>query len=292
MKKYIINVLQKLFKISSREARVIDNLLHVQLLKASAGKPQIVDDTKPQSWEFSGFSQNGEDGIVEFLVRKLNNCNKYFVEIGSSNGLVNNTSYLAIVQRWTGLMVEGEKTDSDFCRNLLKEFCGGVECLNLFVKTDNISSVVKLMLYKNPDVLSLDIDGNDYYIAKELFNLGVRPKIFIVEYNSAFGPTNSVTIEYEKNFNLRKSHPSFLYYGVSISAWLSFFTKNNYELVTVDSNGVNAVFIDKNEFDNNFYESLKGLKFKENFWQLMKFKMTWEKQFEKIKDCAFIKVGK
>lgn len=58
----------------------------------------------------------------------------------------------------------------------------------MFVTQDNIQQVKNISLYNDPDVFSLDIDSTDYYIAKAVMAMGFRPKIFVVEYNSAFGP--------------------------------------------------------------------------------------------------------
>jgi hypothetical protein len=116
----------------------------------------------------------------------------------------------------------------------------GVECIPAFVTKENIDKVLKSALYKDSDMFSLDIDGNDYYIAEAIMNTGFRPKIVIVEYNSALGPHDSVIIPYQENFNFIAAHPTQLYYGVSISAWRKFFARYGYSFVTVESNGVNA----------------------------------------------------
>lgn len=79
-----------------------------------------------------------------------------------------------------------------------------------------------MMLYSNPDLFSLDVDGNDYYLAKAVMKAGVRPKIFVVEYNSTFGPTKSIIIKYEEKFDFLKAHESNLYFGISISGWKNF----------------------------------------------------------------------
>ncbi len=81
-----------------------------------------------------------------------------------------------------------------------------------------------------------------------------------------------------------------LYYGVSLNGWKELFSKNNYHFVCVDSNGVNAFFIDKNEFEPNLYTNFKGLEFVENFWQKTKFNNNWQYQFDLISQRDFEKI--
>jgi hypothetical protein len=171
-----------------------DIQIQKQLLKASAAKLQI-DPRIPSTWEFSGFSQNGEDGVIDFLSKNLKNSNKYFVEIGSSTGIENNTSYLAIVKRFSGIMIDGDEKSHNQCQQIMSKNSYAVKCLNMFVDKESIHELKDKLLYNDPDVWSLDIDGNDYYLAKTILDSEIRPKIFIVEYNSAFGPHQAITIE-------------------------------------------------------------------------------------------------
>ena len=261
--------------------------LLVQFSKISSSTTIKIDITKPTTWEFSVFSQNCEDGITNFLINNLKTSNKYFVEIGASNGIENNTSYLAMVKKFSGIMIDGDKVASSFSKHFMNRFCMGVECLNLFVENETIEYLKNRMLYTNPDVFSLDVDGNDYYLAKTILDSGIKPKIFIVEYNSCYGPSDKISIKYQRDFNVFSAHATHLYYGVSIGAWKKMFSSYGYDFLTVDSNGVNAFFIDKNNFEINFIENIKGEDFKENFYQLKKFKTDWVGQFELIKDQHF-----
>jgi hypothetical protein len=67
-----------------------------------------IDLSLPSTWEFSGFSQNGEDGILEVLRGQLGSTNRYFTEIGAGSGIENNTTWLAVVEKQNGLMIEGD----------------------------------------------------------------------------------------------------------------------------------------------------------------------------------------
>lgn len=241
-----------------------------------------VDLSRPGTWEFSGFSQNGEDGILEILRRNLLRQNRYFVEIGSSDGVENNTAWLAVTEKYNGLMIEGDRWLTERAQRMVAGQNIGVECLSMFVNAENVHQLRALCVCSDPDVFSLDIDGNDYYVARALLEGGFRPKIFIVEYNSVYGPQRSKTIEYRPDFMFTRAHPTQLYYGVSIQGWRKFFNDYGYHFVTVEQNGVNAFFVDPSIFQRDFLSNVVPLEYAENRYQHRKFHMSSEMQFELI----------
>jgi hypothetical protein len=249
-----------------------------------------VDLAEPGSWEFSGFSQNGEDGILDVLRRQLRERNRYFVEIGSSDGVENNSAWLVVAERYNGIMVEGDPGLAERARRTMLRYSIGAECRSMFVTRDSASELKALAFHADPDVFSLDIDGNDYYVAQALFEAGFRPRIFVVEYNSVFGPERSATIEYQDDFVFTKAHPTQLYYGVSIAGWRRFFERHGYRFVTVDRNGVNAFFVDPAWFDASFLDGVRGLPFAENRYQLLKFRKPSAEQFELIRDRSLVAI--
>lgn len=248
---------------------------------------RLIQKYLPFTWEFSAFSQNGEDGIIDYLISKIINPNKYFIEIGSANGIANNTAYLAFVKKYCGLMVEGGKMNSKLSRIIHRFFNPGVESLNMFVSKDNIQNLMNKSTHKNPDVFSLDIDGNDYYLTECILKEGYRPSIFVVEYNANYGPEKAITIKYSIDFNYATAHKTRLYYGVSIMAWRKLFTKYNYDFVTVDSNGINAFFIQKDAFPLDFINKIDGCEFKDHVIEMETFKMPWNERFELIKNMQY-----
>lgn len=243
-----------------------------------------IDLRLPESWEFSGFSQNGEDGILQVLRSQLARRNRYFVEIGSADGIENNTAWMMVAEKYDGLLIEGSARLVERAKRTVLKLTIGAECVRMFVTVESVAKIKQLAFHLNPDVFSLDIDGNDFYIARELLRQGFRPKIFVVEYNAVFGPTRSVTIEYKEDFVYSIAHPSQLYYGVSIAGWRTFFAEAGYRFVTVDRNGVNAFFVDQSCFDGRFLDEIQGLEFAENRYQLLKFRRPSNQQFELIAD--------
>jgi hypothetical protein len=282
----MIKKLRKLFWYMIDRPRI-----NIALSKGAAMMPaRKIDLTQPATWEFSAFSQNGEDGILDVLRSQLLNSNRYFVEIGSADGIENNTAWLVIAEKYNGLMVEGDKRLAERANQIIFSHSVGAECLNIFVDQSNIGHLLSRAAFSDPDVFSLDIDGNDFYIAQAIFNAGFRPKILVVEYNSVYGSERSMTIEYQADFDFSKSHATQLYYGVSIAGWRKFLSQKGYRFVTVDRNGVNAFFVNPECYDESFIENINGLEFAENQFQLRKYRKPSSEQFKLIADQKFITI--
>ncbi|BBO99916.1 FkbM family methyltransferase [Sulfuriferula nivalis] len=265
--------------------------INIALSKGAAMmQARDIDFKKPSTWEFSGFSQNGEDGILDVLRKKLLSSNRYFIEIGAADGIENNTGWLLVAEKYNGMLIEGSAKLVERARRTIVGYSIGAECHNMFVTKESVLELKSMAFHLDPDVFSLDIDGNDYHIAKAILDGGFRPKIFVVEYNSVYGLERSLTIEYQPTFVFTKAHPTHLYYGVSISGWRKFFANYGYRFVTVDRNGVNGFFVDPKFFDKSFLDEVQGLMFAENQSQFIKFRKSSEDQFELIADQKFITI--
>jgi hypothetical protein len=249
-----------------------------------------IDLKYPATWEFSGFSQNGEDGIIDVLRKQLKNSNRYFIEIGAADGIENNSGWMLVAENYNGLMIEGNQQLVERAKRTVVGNSIGAEIHKMFVTKESALNLKELAMFLEPDVFSLDIDGNDYYIAQAIFDAGFRPKIFVVEYNSVYGPERSMTVKYDPAFVYTQAHPTHLYYGVSISGWRTFFEQLGYHFVTVDQNGVNGFFVDPQHFDISFLGAIRGLSFAENQSQHKKFRKSSEDQFALIADQKFITI--
>lgn len=251
---------------------------------------RTIDLTRPASWEFSGLSQNGEDGILDVLRKQLLQSNRYFVEIGAADGIENNTGWLLVAEKYSGLLIEGSPHLVERAKRTVIGYSIGAEIHDMFVTVESVRDIKALAFFADPDVFSLDIDGNDYYIAKAIFDNGFRPKIFVVEYNSVYGAERSETVEYQADFVFTKAHPTHLYYGVSIAGWKKFFDSHGYRFVTVDQNGVNGFFVAPEFFRQEFLDGISGLDFAENRSQLKKFRKSSADQYPMIADQRFVSI--
>ena len=210
--------------------------------------------------EYSNFSQNGEDGIIEFLTDFIINNDKHFVEIGCSNGLENNTTNL-LLNGWSGLVCDIPQNILQYSR-LLKIIQPQEEIKHISGKINlkNIGELISILKYKKITFFSLDIDSYDFFIMLELLKEKIFPKIICVEYNSFLGK-EPFTVKYKENFKryiFDKDRG--LYFGSSLEAWQILFKKYNYKFICVDKNGVNAFFVLPKYFEKIVHE-YTGLQF-------------------------------
>ena len=202
---------------------------------------------------YSIFSQTDEDSIIDEVIKRLNIKNGNFIELGVGNGAQNNTLNL-LAQGWKGIWIGNE--------NLI--FNPGEKLL--YVKTwitkKNINSLIKenLHFFGNDDdlekteidLVSIDLDGNDYYIWESILSYGIKPKIIVAEYNGNFGPRALWKMPYNEknNWKLRRDN----YFGASFATLNKLFEKYGYELICCNSDtGVN-LFLVKKEYRLEFSE--------------------------------------
>ena len=206
-------------------------------------------------YEFSAFSQWGEDGIINFLIQNLDIKSKNFIEFGVENYLESNTRFLLINRNWSGLIFDiGEKNIFEikkhyyFWRHDLK-------AVTAKITAENINDLIERNGFKKSiGLLSIDIDGNDYWVWKNLEILD--PEIVVIEYNYRFGSEKSVTIPYDPGFDRRKAHPSMVYYGASLKALVKLAEKKGMKLVATNLAGNNAFFV-KEKLLNNIVKEVK-----------------------------------
>ncbi len=192
--------------------------------------------------EFQVYSQFGEDGIIEWLVANLELQNKTFVEFGVENYLEANTRFLLLNRNWTGLVLDGNPENMEHLRSSATYWRNDVQAQAAFITVENIKELIQRNGFFGPlGILSIDLDGNDYWILKELD--GLRPDILILECNPVFGDRHAVTVPYDPTFERFRSHHSGLLFGASIAALRELAESRGYEFFGTCSNGLNAFFV-------------------------------------------------
>lgn len=206
---------------------------------------------KPEQWEFSVFSQFGEDGMLAYILDHLDGpVAQRFVEFGVESYQEANTRYLVLTRNWEGLVMDGGhrhveaiRADEVSWRHRLNAVCA-------FIDRDNINGLIGRAGFAGElGVLSVDIDGNDYWVAQAL-NC-VTPAVIVVEYNALFGSTAAVSIPYKADFTRTRAHHSNLYWGCSLGAWHHLLHARGFELVGCNSAGNNAFFVRANRLGAN-----------------------------------------
>ena len=241
-KKHLSLIFKKIFK------RIFEEKIHKELtLKAKilSFKNKSLKSIKDLSEvEFQVYSQWGEDGIIDWLINKFPEISKSFLEIGTENYKESNTRFLLSNNNWNGFLIEADKAAVKDIKSQRIFWKHNLRVENEFITKDNINAIVKkINVPKKLGLLSLDIDGVDYWILNNLSFL--EPSIVVCEYNSLFGQKKSVTVPYKKNFIRSEEHYSNLFYGASIKAFIDMMKKKNYFLIGTNSAGNNAFFIEK-----------------------------------------------
>jgi hypothetical protein len=192
--------------------------------------------------EFTVFSQFGEDGILQFLVQRVPIEHEVFVEFGVEDYHESNTRFLLVHDNWRGLIIDGGTTHVEFLRATGLGWRHHIDAVSAFIDRDNINGLIRgAGIEGDIGVLSVDIDGNDYWVLERIDV--VSPRILIVEYNSTFGPEAAVTVPYDPGFVRGDQHRSWLYWGASLPALTRLADRKGYALVGGNKAGNNAFFV-------------------------------------------------
>ena len=210
--------------------------------------------------EFKVFSQGGEDGIIQYLVNNLKIENKTFIEFGVEDFSESNCRFLLMKDKWKGFVVDGSEKNIKNLKNSNYFWKHDLQAIDKFINSSNIEDILsKSGFDKDLGILSIDIDGNDYYVLEKINNF--KPRILICEYNSLFGSQRKISIPYDEKFNMTKAHYSNLYWGASLPALVFLANKKGYEFIYSCSNGINAFFVRKDLLN----DKIKRLDIKEGY---------------------------
>ena len=196
------------------------------------------------------YSQNDEDGIIREIFNRIGVTNRTFVEFGVGNGLENNTLAL-LFDGWNGLWIEGS---SRYVKKIRKGFSTVVDSGQLavtqsFITTENINDLISRNIDESEiDLLSIDIDGNDFHVFKSIDC--VRPRVVVIEYNAKFVPPVMFCMQYNESHAWASDDC----FSASLKYLEVNFATYGYSLVGCSVTGVNAFFVRNDLIEDNFLE--------------------------------------
>jgi hypothetical protein len=225
--------------LAMREAEVVASLLARNRLDKLLAQELGRTPKRLAAYGFKAFSQSDEDGIIQEIFCRIGTTSKCFIEIGCGDGLENNT-HLLLLSGWTGLWVDGSPQSVAAARRyhagaILR---GSLTAHCCTITTENVDQTLSsLCRVEEVDLLSIDIDGNDYWIWSALSC--VRPRVVVIEYNAALRPPLSLVQSYRSN--AQWDHTNF--FGAGLAALEKLAASKGYSLVGCNLAGVNAFFV-------------------------------------------------
>jgi len=239
--KKLINVIHH-FLYTTRKAQQTDLLLLGTLLARQNKSLPVLDNIADA--EFKVFSQMGDDGIIQYLINKIYLPETTFVEFGVENYVESNTRFLLKHNNWSGVVIDGSEKSIRYIQSDDIYYQHDLKAIKAFITIDNINELISAGgLRGEIGLLSVDIDGNDYWVWKAIHV--VDPVIVVAEYNSVFGIEKPVTVPYQPDFIREKAHYSHLYFGASLRALCQLAEEKGYAFVGSNSVGNNAYFVRK-----------------------------------------------
>ena len=197
---------------------------------------------KLSEYEWGVFSQWGEDGIIQFLVREVQIHNKTFIEFGVEDFSESNCRYLLMASDWQGFVIDGSDENISRLQNSYFYWRHDLQSIAAFIDKENINKLLEKSDFdRDLGILSVDIDGNDYHIL-ETINV-FEPRIIISEFNPYFGTEREISVPYDPKFDRTEKHYSNLYFGASIKAIEYVLSERGYTLVGTGMTGGNAYFV-------------------------------------------------
>ncbi|MDD3029909.1 MAG: hypothetical protein PHS57_06495 [Alphaproteobacteria bacterium] len=200
-------------------------------------------------WKSCGFrcySQHEEDGYILYLFSLLGFTNRRVVEICCGSGDESNTANLILNHRCTGLLFEGDEALAKHAEAFYKENQDSKfwppKIFNGWVTADNINFFIERAGFGGEiDLLSIDIDGIDYWLWKAISVLS--PRVVVTEINHLWGPEESVTVPYADDFKAVFTQYGSDYAGASIAAFNKLAKTKGYRLVGANAFATNVFFV-------------------------------------------------
>lgn len=280
---YLRDLSERMDLIEATADRAAQGLADVVLRRGEKWQPQSLEEA-----EFRIRSQYGEDGILRYIFQHVGIKTHTFIEFGIQSGRECNSAHLALSEGWSGLFIEGDPKHAAWAREyyerMLKAESGRVKVKCGFLTKDNINKQLGPGCCDELDLLSIDIDGNDYWIWQAI---SARPRVVAIEYNAVFGATEPLSVPYDPVFQ-RNSRGDGMYFGASLAALTKLGNERGYALVGCSANGINAFFVRRDVLCPPLCDLTAAQAFRPHFGLIRH--MTQEEQFRLVEKLPLAKV--
>jgi len=240
MKKFkqkLMNLIANALKKDETELLALGSLLSKQ--------QQLFSSSNFNDYEFKIFSQWGDDGLIQYLIKHIKVENEIFIEFGVEDYSESTTRFLMMNNNWKGLVMDASEQNMINLKNQSWYWKYSLKSKAAFITKENINELLAETGFKNIGLLHIDIDGNDAHILAELNLKELNPAIIIMEYNAIFGKERAISVPYDKNFYRTEKHYSNLYFGASLAGLTYIADKKGYGLIGCNLAGNNAYYVRK-----------------------------------------------
>ena len=219
-------------------------------------------------------SKNIENIVIKKYAKKYKVDNS-FIEFGF--GIMQYNCIFLTKLNYKGLLIDASKIKCQETNKFLKKLSLNTKAISHWITKKSLEPIFNFVKENNNKlgVLSIDIDGVDYWVLQEIYNF-IKPEIIVAEYNACFG-IKSITVPYEDKFDWRDKHESGWYYGASITAFYNLL-KEDYVLKE-NIKGENIVFLRKDKLEKNasFLKPEEAYKESDlmNYWRGKNAKEMW-----------------
>ncbi|MGH9396910.1 MAG: hypothetical protein ACRD18_08690 [Terriglobia bacterium] len=247
----------------------LDDLCQIEIdrrIDELLADPKHQDPKRLTRYEHKVFSQTGEDGILVEIFRRIGTSNRIFAECSPGDGVENNTLYL-LVLGWKGCWIECEARHVKAIKhNLARKIAdGSLSLQQQLVTAENIESLLaRSSLPSEFDLLSIDIDGNDYWVWQKIERR--RPRVVVIEYNAVFPPDCDWVVEYNPKVAWDGTSNS----GASLLALERLGVQKGYNLVGCTLAGTNAFFVREELLGDHFLKPFTA----ENHYESPRYYLT------------------
>lgn len=201
-------------------------------------RPKYQEQRRLLRHGYKVYSQNDEDGIIAEIFRRIGTEHKVFVEFGAERGIECNTLNLTL-SGWRGLWMDGSSGNVAFMREKFDFLIAEKQLavVRAMIDAENINGLISENIGQQVDLLSIDIDRNDYWVWKAIDV--IQPRLVVIEYNATIRPPVAVTVKYDAKARWNGTN----YFGASLSALEKLGRDKGYSLVGCTFSGANAFFV-------------------------------------------------
>ena len=246
--KIFIKILNKLFKNYFDKKLLMLGTSHILNMRKNYKNISNLNEV-----DFKVFSQNGEDGIIDYLLFSLQIEKPKFIEIGVGDYYESNTRFLFERSSGDGLIIDIIDNFQKRVKKNIKLWRGNLKILNRKIDSENILATLKeFNFFDNIDLFSIDVDGIDYWILEKMPKKFC--KLIVAEYNPYFGSNLEISVPNDKNFDRSKYHHSNLCYGASLKSIINLLYRKGFVFLGTNLFKNNAFFVNSDFKDNLFLE--------------------------------------